>query len=350
MWWKRNNFWALVTMKTKPLLCLLLTFVATICDPCYADEGTPPFIIGADISWVQQQEDEGVRFSDQGTEKDILDILKAHGFNWVRLRVFHTPKAEKGYSAKGYCDLPHTLVMAKRVKAAGMGFLLDFHYSDTWADPGHQVKPAAWTDLHGKDLEQAVHDHTREVVSALKKQGTLPDIVQIGNEISNGMLWPDGKMWESGDWDTFCGLVKAGIAGVNDVDKSVKIMIHLAWGGQNAKSRAFLDRLFAQSVDFDILGQSYYPRWHGTLEELKSNLTDLAGRYKQDIMVVEYTVPNVRKMNDIVRELPDGKGLGTFIWEPTKWRGGALFDPQGRTKAAIDAYPEMAKEYRRRGR
>jgi len=170
-----------------------------------------PFIIGADISWVQQQEDEGRRFSDHGVQKDIFVLLKEHGFNWIRLRVFYDPKTQRGYSSRGYCDLPHTLQMAKRIKAAGMGFLLDFHYSDTWADPGKQFKPAAWADLHGSELEKAVYDHTRQVVSELKKQGTLPDMVQVGNEISNGMLWPDGQVWKSGRWDIFCGLIKAGI-------------------------------------------------------------------------------------------------------------------------------------------
>ena len=195
-----------------------------------------------------------------------------------------------------------------------LGFLLDLHYSDTWADPGHQVKPAAWADLHGKNLEQAVHHHTQIVVAALKKQGTLPDIVQIGNEISNGLLWPDGKIWESRDWASFCGLIKAGIAGVKEMGPTVKIMIHLAWGGQNAKSRSFFDKALAQGVKFDILGQSYYPRWHGTLDDLKANLTVLAGRYKQDIMLVEYSVPNIREINDIVHVFPSGKGLGNGVF------------------------------------
>jgi arabinogalactan endo-1,4-beta-galactosidase len=303
------------------------------------------FILGADISWVQEQEDEGVRFSDRGKEQDILAILKAHGFNWIRLRVFHDPKAEKGYSKKGYCDLDHTLVMAKRIKAAGMRFLLDFHYSDTWADPGHQITPAAWTDLHGADLEKVVHHHTRDVVAALKKQGTPPDMVQIGNEISNGFLWPDGNVWKSGKWDVFCDLLKAGIAGASEADPSEKIMLHLAWGGQNAQSRSFLDKALAQGVEFDIIGQSYYPKWHGTLDDLRANLTDLAARYKQDIIIVEYSVPNVRQINDIVHGLPSGKGLGTFIWEPTKWEGPALFDVKGSTKPKIGEYPKMAEEY-----
>ena len=173
----------------------------------------PPFILGADISWVQQQEDEGVHFTDQGKQKDILALLKSHGFNWIRLRIFHDPKAAKGYSKKGYCDLDHTLVMAKRIKAAGMWFLLDFHYSDTWADPGHQFKPAAWADLHGAGLENAIHDYTQDVVAALKKQGTSPDMVQIGNEISNGFLWPDGNVWKSGKWDVFLASSKPGSPG-----------------------------------------------------------------------------------------------------------------------------------------
>jgi len=308
---------------------------------------TATFILGADISWVQQQEDEGVHFTDHGEQKDILAILKAHDFNWIRLRVFHDPKADKGYSKKGYCDLDHTLAMAQRIKAAGMRFLLDFHYSDTWADPGHQVKPAVWATLHGADLEKAVHDHTRDVVAALKRQGTPPDMVQIGNEISNGFLWPDGKVWKSGKWDVFCGLIRAGIAGAKEADPSVKIVLHLAWGGQNAQSRSFLDKVLAQGIEFDIIGQSYYPKWHGTLADLKANLTDLAGRYKQDIVVVEYAAPHLKEINDIVYGLPNGKGLGTFFWEPTKGGpgGAGVFERNGKTKSDIGIYPELAREY-----
>jgi arabinogalactan endo-1,4-beta-galactosidase len=303
------------------------------------------FILGADISWVQEQEDQGMRFVDQGQQREILAILKGHGFNWIRLRVFYNPKAEKGYSKKGYCDLDHTLVMAKRINAAGMRFLLDFHYSDTWADPGHQVKPAAWINLHGAELEKAVHDYTRDVITALKRQGTPPDMVQIGNEISNGFLWPDGNVWKSGNWDVFCGLIKAGIAGAKEADPSVKIMLHLACGGQNTQSRSFLDKVLAKGVESDIIGQSYYSKWHGTLDDLRANLTDLAARYKQDIILVEYSVPNIRQINDIVHGLPSGKGLGTFIWEPTKWEGPALFDEKGNTKPEIDVYSDLAKKF-----
>ena len=329
-------------------LLLLLGFaMAFDCSLGHAEDNPSQFTIGADISWVQQQEADGIRWSDEGAEKDILAILKEHGFNWIRLRIFVNPAADGGYSKQGFCDLEQTLQMARRVKAAGMRLLLDFHYSDTWADPGHQRKPKAWADLHGAELEKAVHDHTKDVMTALKNQGTLPGIVQIGNEISNGFLWPDGKVWKTKEWDVFCGLIEAGIAGVEEVDPSVKTMVHLAWGGQNAQSRAFLDKALAQGLDFDILGQSYYPKWHGTLDDLKANLTDLAQRYKQPIIVVEYSVPNIREINDIVRGLPEHKGLGTFIWEPTKWRGGALFDVEGNTKPEIDVYADMAREYLR---
>jgi arabinogalactan endo-1,4-beta-galactosidase len=323
-----------------------LTFAADAPSGSASKPSTTAFILGADISWAQQQEDDGTKFSDHGVRKDIFAILKDHKFNWIRLRIFNNPKAEKGYSKKGYCNLPHTAGVAKRIKAAGMKFLLDFHYSDTWADPGHQFKPEAWKDLHGKELEKAVHDYTKEVVAALKEQGTPPDMVQIGNEISNGLLWPDGQVWKSGDWGTFCGLLKAGIAGAKDAAPSVKIMLHLAWGGQNAQSRSFLDKVLAKGVKFDIIGQSYYPRWHGTLADLKANLTDLAGRYKQDIMVVEYAAPHIREINDIVHGLANGKGLGTFSWEPTKGGpgGAGLFEGNGSTKPEIDIYLELARK------
>ena len=130
----------------------------------------------------------------------------------------------------------------------------------------------------------------------------------------------------------------------------MKTMIHLAWGGQNARSRAFLDKALAHGIDFDALGQSYYPKWHGTLQDLKANLTDLAQRYRKPIVVVEYSVPHIRQINDIVRGLPDGKGLGTFIWEPTKWNGPALFDRKGNTKPEIDVYEQMAEDYGTRNR
>jgi arabinogalactan endo-1,4-beta-galactosidase len=166
-------------------------------------------------------------------------------------------------------------------------------------------------------------------------------MVQIGNEINHGIIWPDGS---TKNWDKFAALLKAGIQAVKEANPSARIMLHIACGGQNAQSRDFLDNALKRGVEFDVIGESYYPRWHGTLEDLRKNLNNLARRYKKPIVVVEYSAPNVRQINDIVRGLPNGGGIGTFIWEPTS---GALFDRKGNTKSDIDGYVEMAKDYAR---
>jgi arabinogalactan endo-1,4-beta-galactosidase len=298
-------------------------------------------MLGADISFLPQLESRGIKFSDNGVQKDALQILKDHRFNYIRLRIFNDPAADSGYSpGKGFCDLEHTEAMAKRVKAAGMKFLLDFHYSDTWADPGKQFKPAAWKGYSFEQLTQAVREYTRTVLTALKEQGTLPDMVQVGNEINHGILWPDGN---TKNLDTLAAFLKAGIAGVNDVDPSINIMLHIACGGQNDQSRYFLDNMLARHVDFDVVGESYYPQWHGTLDQLKSNLTDLATRYKQDVVVAEYT-EHKKEVNDIEFNLPDNKGKGTFIWEPlSTWE--FFVDKDGKTNDLINIYQEVAKKY-----
>ncbi|MFI5131187.1 MAG: glycosyl hydrolase 53 family protein, partial [Chitinophagales bacterium] len=152
-------------------------------------------MIGADISFLPQLEDRGMKFSDNGVEKDPILIMKDHGFNYVRLRIFNDPARDSGYSPKkGFCDLAHTKQMAKRVKDAGLKLLLDFHYSDYWADPGKQYKPAAWRGLSFEDLKKAVYDYTKNVMQELKNQGTTPDMVQVGNEINHGIVWPEGNV------------------------------------------------------------------------------------------------------------------------------------------------------------
>ena len=222
-----------------------------------------------------------------------------------------------------------------------MKFLLDFHYSDNWADPGKQFKPSAWASYDFNQLTQAVHDFTKEVIQALKDQGTLPDMVQVGNEINHGMIWPDGNIK---NLDTLAAFIKAGIKGVADVDASIPIMLHIACGGQNAESRYFLDNMLARNVVFDVIGESYYPRWHGTLDSLKDNLTDLATRYKQDIIVVEYS-EHKQEVNDIAFSLPGDKGKGTCIWEPMNW-GETIFDKDGKSNKFIDVYPPIASKYK----
>ncbi|SFV32231.1 glycoside hydrolase family 53 protein [Thermoflavifilum thermophilum] len=301
-----------------------------------------PRILGADISFLPQLEDEGVHFQVDGQTEDAITILHQHGFNFIRLRIFVHPEADSGYSpGKGYCDLSHTLAMARRIKAAGMGFLLDFHYSDTWADPSKQYIPEAWKNLSLSLLEDSLYAYTRMVLLALKNQGTLPDIVQTGNEINHGILWPVGNIEHT---DTLAELLKTAIAAVKSVDPHILVMLHIADGGQNAESCWFLDAMLQRQVSFDLIGQSYYPQWHGTLTDLQNNLTDLAGRYSQPIIVVEYTY-HKKEVNDIVFHLPHQKGWGSFIWEPLNtWE--AIFDRQGvANDSLLHIYDSLSAQY-----
>ncbi len=306
----------------------------------------PSFYLGADISWVPQEEASGKKYSDNGVQKDIFQILKDHKINFIRLRIFNDPRAPGGYSSQGFCDLAHVKAMALRAKNAGMKFLLDFHYSDNWADPGKQNKPYAWRNMNMTQLTQAIHDYTFTVVTELKNQGTPPDIVQTGNEISNGMLWPEGNVTNGGstNWDNLAVLVNSANAAVREVDPSIKIMYHLALGGDNAGSRNRIDNMLARGVNFDIIGQSYYPEWHGTTTDLNNNLTDLATRYGKEIIVAEYSQFK-RPVNDITFGLPNGKGKGTFIWEPTSW-GEPFFNSNGSTiPSLINLYNQMYIDY-----
>jgi len=298
-------------------------------------------MLGTDISFLPQLESRVIKFSDNGIQKDAIEILKDHGFNYIRLRIFNNPATAKGYSPqKGFCDLEHTKQMALRVKKAGMKLLLDFHYSDYWADPQQQNKPSAWEGLTDKKLALALKDYTKDVILALKTQGTSPDMVQIGNEINHGMVWPDGHI---GNPDQLARLIIAGADGVKDVDPSIIIMLHVALGGQNDESVFWLDNMIARGVKFDIIGLSYYPRWHGTLSNLKNNMLDLISRYNKDINLVEYSQKK-DEVNDIVFNLPNGRGKGTCIWEPlSTWE--QIFDKEGKSNDLLKTYDKIAGKY-----
>jgi arabinogalactan endo-1,4-beta-galactosidase len=271
-----------------------------------ATRPTLPYIVGADISSVQAAEDRGVKYRDKGVEKDILEILKDHGFNYIRLRVFldptkRTPR-DRAYSMAGYCDLPHTILMARRVKAAGMGLLIDFHYSDSWADPGKQFTPSAWAELPFGELVKKLHDYTKDAVEQLKAAGAQPQMVQVGNEITPGMMTDHGG--SARNWKQLAQLLKAGISGVKEVDPAILAMLHIDKGGDNMATRRWVDAAIGQGVAFDILGESCY-----LIAEVSYETAD---------------------SNKIMKDLPDHRGLGTFIWEPTMNNNGqALFDPQG---------------------
>jgi beta-galactosidase len=298
-------------------------------------------MLGADISFLPELEEKGMRFYDKGVQKDAIAILKDHGFNYVRLRIFNEPANDSGYApGKGFCDLAHTLQMAKRVKDAGMKLLLDFHYSDYWADPGKQFKPASWKDLSFPALKQALSDYTRKVISALKDQGTTPDMVQIGNEINHGILWPEGNV---SNLDQLAQLLISGTNAVHEVDPSITMLLHIALGGQNDESVFFLDNMIKRGVQFDVIGESYYPKWHGTLDDLRDNLDDLARRYKKDVIVVEYS-QHKEEVNRIAFQVRDGKGKGTCIWEPLNlWE--KVFDDKGNANSLVELYDEISKKY-----
>jgi arabinogalactan endo-1,4-beta-galactosidase len=228
--------------------------------PVDAGEANPVFILGADITWTQQDVAGGATYVDNGATKPILTLLKDHGFNYIRLRTFvdptHSAPAPEGgtfapYSTQGFGDISHTVAYAQQIKAAGMGFLLDFHYSDTWADPGKQIKPAAWA---GDTLAAAVthlHDYTKADIQALVAGGGRPDMVQLGNEITPGMLLSPGTALgpsTTSGWAQLAQLLKAGASAVHEVDPTIKIMLHIDRGGDLNSSVAFINSAIANGV------------------------------------------------------------------------------------------------------
>ncbi len=361
-------------IKLKILFVLVLLTQAIL-----FSQTTNEFIRGVDISFTPQIEDLGGKYTVNDVAKDALDIFKENGVNYIRLRIWHTP-------ANGYCGLKETLDYAKRIKEKGLKFLLDFHYSDSWADPGKQTKPAAWTNLTFDVLKDSVYTYTKNVIAALKNQNSIPDMVQVGNEITGGMLWPDGKLYNAGDQtvqlEKFAELVKAGINGVKDAADTtpVKIMIHIDRGGDNSGAVYFYNRLISQNVEFDVIGLSYYPWWHGTLSKLTANLNDLATRYGKEIIIAETAYPwttqyendgtgnivgssttllqgypaTVKGQKDylfnlikLIKQTPNNKGVGFFYWEPayisvpplgSSWENLTVFDFNNEVLESINAF------------
>lgn len=308
-------------------------------------KGAPLPIRGADVSSLDKSEVMGGIYRyPNGKAGDALEILQHAGLNYIRLRVWVDP-------ADGFHTLARILPMAARAKALGMGVLIDFHYSDFWADPGKQYKPAAWADYDLEQLEDAVYDHTYQVCSALVAQGTPPDIVQIGNEINGGMLWPEGAL-ATYNWESFkelAGLLKSGIKAMRHCSPDTQIMLHLAEAGNYGLLDWWYGNILKQGVQFDIMGLSYYPFWHGTLENLQETLNAVATQFDKDIILVEFAYPftlenddhleNIvrdesiltpgypatpqgqrvmtRRIMNIVRQIPEGHGLGVFYWDAT---------------------------------
>lgn len=314
------------------------------------------FIKGADISTLLEAEQHGAKFYNQnGQQQDAIAILKANGVNTVRLRLWVDPQDADGNTyGGGSNNLENTIALAKRVKAQGLKLLLDFHYSDFWTDPGKQFKPKAWEKMDYPQLKTAIHDYTRDTIARFKKEGVLPDMVQIGNEINGGMLWPEGKSWGQGggEFDRLAGLLTAAIGGLKENltdGEQVKVMLHLAEGTKNDTFRWWFDEITRRNVPFDIIGLSMYTYWNGPISALKANMDDISKRYNKDVIVVEaaygYTLDNcdnaensfqakeekdggypgtvqgqydyIHDLMQAVIDVPDQRGKGIFYWEPT---------------------------------
>ncbi len=318
-------------MRTLIITVLAITFLTTAKSASPASE----FAVGADLSYLKQAEDRGRVFKDGTNAIPGLQIFKNHGYNWIRLRIFVEPVG--GGLAN---DLAYTLTEAKAAKELGYRFLLDFHYANSWADPGKQPTPTTWTNLTHKERTKKVFEYTRDTLAAFRDAGVLPEMVQVGNEVRRGILWPDGMLPEH--WDNFADYLRAAIKGVKSgsgTNPPPKIMIHTDQGASIVATKFFFDHLNRYRIRYDVIGFSYYPWWHGTLLDLRDNLAFAANRYHKDILVVE-TAYNWRPAHEsadrpgpfpetpegqrefldqlmrIVLGTPDGRGKGIFWWEP----------------------------------
>jgi arabinogalactan endo-1,4-beta-galactosidase len=338
--------------------------------PCAGCSQSQPFIKGVDLSILKEAEDHGVQFKFDGKATDAMEIFKQSGCNWVRLRLFVDPPGTEGQVN----TLEYTLAMARRVKREHLKLLLDFHYSDRWADAEHQDLPSAWADLTHEQLVQRVHDYTAGTLKSFAAAQCLPDMVAIGNEISNGMMWPDGgPLTDQARWPALIELLKAGARAVREAStgKSIRIMIHLDKGGNPEISEAFFNRCQKSQVDFDVIGLSYYPFWQASLDDLQGNLIALSNKYNKDIAVAEtdynycgeegnlpYPCTPVgqkqflEKLMKVVAATPGGHGIGVIYWEPawidgakwngpnwsTEWEQRALFDKDGNALPALSVF------------
>lgn len=247
------------------------------------------FLKGMDMSTLIEMEECGARYFDEGRERDVLEIMRAHDISMIRLRLYLDPKDEAGNSyGAGHNDLATMLQIGKRVTEAGFSVLLNLHYSDFWADPGKQIKPKAWADLGIEELVGAVYIYTKETLETFLAAGINVQMVQVGNEITNGLLWPEGKLPE---YENCARLISAGIRACRDVNPLLKVMIHLDNGGNNELYRRWFDNYFRFGTeDFDCIGMSYYPFWHGSLKCLEDNMNDIAARYHKDIYIAEVSM------------------------------------------------------------
>jgi arabinogalactan endo-1,4-beta-galactosidase len=340
-------------IKHLPLL-LLAALAFTACNSTKLISKKGSFAKGADVGWLPQMEATGYKFYDtDGTEKDCLQLLKDRGMNTIRLRVWVNPNSDP---QSGHCSPEETVAMAVRAQKMGMRIMIDFHYSDSWADPGKQFKPAAWVNHTFTQLLDDVYNHTFDVLTLLKDAGVTPEWVQVGNEIPGGMLWPDGS---TDNWPQLAQLLNKGYEATKAVNKGIKVIVHVDEGNNNAKFRTFFDNATANKVKYDVIGLSYYPYWiksdyTDNIADLEANLKDMASRYNKEVMVVEVGGEDTKVQNThdmlvavikAVKSVPNNKGLGVIYWEPEgarSWSHYALsaWQEDGKPSPALDAFKE----------
>ncbi len=344
-------------MKSQLLFLIVLSGIIFSCNSnqkSSENEDETAFIKGADIGWLPQMEATGYKFfSDNGVEQDCFQILKDHGINTIRLRTWVNPSDSK---TSGHCSKEETVEMAVRAKEWGMRVMINFHYSDSWADPGKQNKPAAWV---GHDLPQLLDDiynYTYEVMDALKTAGISPDWVQVGNEIPGGLLLPEGS---TDNWPQLAQLLNKGYEAVKAVSPSSKIILHVDQGNNNERFRWWFDNATEHDTKYDIIGLSYYPWWlEGkpdytlSVNDLGDNMNDISQRYGKEVMVVEVGGEDTQPHNtydmlvavqEMVKAVPNNKGLGVIYWEPEGARSWSHYPlsawgDDGRPTKALDAF------------
>lgn len=347
------------------LFIIILIAQTAVAQPTDSTSFHLNYAVGADLSFLKMAEDNGTEFKDNGVVKPGLDIFRDHGYDWIRLRLFHSPDRLPN-------DLEYTIELAQEAKKRGMKFLLDYHYSDTWADPQKQWMPEAWEGLEYDALHDSVYDYTKRTIEAFREAGVMPEMVQIGNEIRNGMIWPAGRLPEN--WDVFAGLLQAGIDGVDagrGQEMRPLIMVHYDNGADARGNREFYDNIEKYGIEFDIIGLSYYPWWHGNLLELRENLLSLMKHYDEDIILVEtaynwrpseYTeegelapwpeTPEGQKdfletVHETLININSSRIKGIFWWEPAVTgglRSRGYFDDEGNALPVINVFDKYKRK------
>jgi arabinogalactan endo-1,4-beta-galactosidase len=280
---------------------------------------TVSFANGADVGWLTQLESMGYTYVDQaGTPMSALQILKNHGVNTIRIRTFVSPSIVSGTLGVGDNDQAGSIALAELANSMGFQIMIDFHYSDTWADPGHQSIPAAWSTETYSQLQTSVYNYTYQFMRALAAQGIYPQWVQVGNEIDNGMMWPLGS---TANFTQLAGLINSGY---NAVSSSTKVVVHLSTISDLSHFETFFDTLVADGGKFDVIGGSYYDG-PSTITTVAANLNTLSARYNKPVMICEIghlysdamgSYNDVQTAIQAVQAVPNNLGLGVIYWEP----------------------------------